>query len=194
MTTPNDNYDRSNITGRSSKRQSEIQLIKQIPLLHLLEKRGFRSTQRRINSAVFPSLPHINGPVTVFLATRQGSGAWLAKYKDTDGRPVCRTILDLWQVIYGVDYVSAMTELRAIAGITAGSPSRTENGEERKTEEAAEDRQGETPAMDDPGEFYDPNDPEETRAAMEHNRRLSSGEAKDDKSYIRRPNTPSRLV
>ncbi len=143
LTTHSDD-DRSNISGRSSIRQNEIQLIKQIPLIHLLESRGFRPSRqnRKLSSAVFPNLPNIDGEVSVFYG--RDSKVWLCKF--VEPRPhtrgynklVTRSILDLWQVLYWPDlhetesYPRAVAELREIAGIGRGSGSRTGKTEPEK--------------------------------------------------------------
>jgi hypothetical protein len=122
-----DNRSNDHITGRGSKRRNEIQIIKQLPLVHLLEKQGFTATQRKLSSAVFHDLPNIDGAVTVFLATRQKDPVWLCKYKNPDsdkGKDITRTVIDLWGVIYHSDksikdrYPHVMRELRVIAGIS----------------------------------------------------------------------------
>jgi hypothetical protein len=112
------NDNRNSISGRGSRRKSEIQQIKQIPIHVVLERRGFTPSERKLSSAVFHDLPNLPGTTSVFYASR--NKAWLCKYK-SDGQTVTRSILDLWQILYRVDYPEAIRELREIAGINTGT-------------------------------------------------------------------------
>lgn len=115
--------DNDHFASRAQKRLEEIQSIKQLNLIDLLESRGFRGKLSGRNGAKFFDLPNVDGETLVFYAS--WSQAWLCKFKEPRpgakgyGNIVTRSVIDLFEVMYwpGSDpedsYSEAIRELRA---------------------------------------------------------------------------------